>query len=247
MIADIISAFQIPPVILVLCYALGTAVFIGLAQWSRERALYFRASQSKWAFISAWMVRGFIAVIFFSVSVQGGLWEGYIPHPENPSLVAELVLLIVITVLYLGIQTRRKGMKDAFYETGLEVPRVLAFMALFVLIWAASSLLFLVLFNLHTGLVFALPALEGILEPMRDIVLVIGMIWLLPYMYWYQRSRQLYREDHQTPPKLYKFHTLLWPIVIGLVFFIMPLFFEQVARAGKLQEMMNTKPPLERI
>lgn len=93
----------------------------------------------------------------------------------------------------------------------------------------------------------AAPFLQGALDPNRDAVMVVGLLWLFPFIHWYQKSQKPGIYDQIKAPEHYKFYMLLWPIVIGLLFFIMPLFAQKLVTSDKFQDMLNAKPPLERV
>lgn len=242
MIEFLQSTFTIPPVMPVLSYALGTGIFIGLGQWSRAVALGNYDGQTLWSTIGAWMVRAWIVVILFSLSIQTGLWQGY--KPANAFYAPELLILSFVSAVYLYIKLQKHHFKEALRRYFREIAYLCAFLFIAGLIWLGTVFVFMAVNIGVVKLIAVIPALGAVLDPVRDAVMVSGALWLFPFIYWYQKAE---KKEASQKPGHYKFHHILWPIVVGLFFFILPLFIEKMVTSEKYHDMLDAKPPLERV
>lgn len=237
------DTFKIPFIFVILCYALGTGVFIGTGQWARLIAKGGYDGQNVWRFIGGWMVRGWVWVILFALSIQFGLWPEY--KPENPSYTAELIILAIVVVIFTAFQLKKGNLLRAYKA---EIIKHGIYSALAILIWGLTIGIFFLINASSYWLTLNVPFFEGVLDPSRDAAMVIGLLWLLPFIQWYQKGKIAQNwHDNAKAPQHYKFYMLLWPIIIGLFFFILPLFAQKVITSEKFQEALNAKPPLERV
>lgn len=244
MIEYLENAFNIPPIFIVLCYALGTAVVIGIGHWTRIIALGRYQKQNLWNIVGAWMLRAFVSIILFSFSVQIGYWSAYIGQPDKPSYMAELCILASVSLLYIYSVLRKEYFQEVTLKYCKEIGLVCLYLAVSCILWLASIFVFL----FAQIAIASLPSMfAGIFDPVRDAVIILVSLWLMPFIYWFNKGKDLQEKEPSKTPEHYKFHHVLWPFIVAIFFFILPLFVEKVASSGKIEEMMNAKPPLERI
>lgn len=90
-------------------------------------------------------------------------------------------------------------------------------------------------------------ALSLTVDAFQVSVMATGLIALSPFHIWYKKAKEGAELGQLETPRHYKFHHILWPFIVGLLLFILPLFMEKIADSDKLHALMNAKPSLERV
>jgi len=82
---------------------------------------------------------------------------------------------------------------------------------------------------------------DVVLIPVRESVFITGAIWIaVLYRLHVSVQRQNSGEEKEA------FHRLLWPFVLGLFFWMLPLLLNELARSEEFYEMFHRAPSLQR-
>lgn len=232
---------HIPYILLILCYALGSGIYIGLAGWTRAIAYGHYNHKTPFQTVTPWLKAAFVTVLLASLLrqafyIQGGLSDYY----------AEIVVLVIIALSFILKQ------KFLHKNSAREINRnVLAFMKLTGLFCFFTSFLWAILMGFFLLSVLLVQGINSFLpltiNAFQISVMATGLLALSPFHIWYKKAKKGAAAGSLQTPEHYKFHHILWPFIVGLLLFILPLFMEKVAGSDKFHEMMNAKPALQRV
>lgn len=232
---------HVPYLALVLCLALASGIYIGLAQWTRGIAHGQYNHKTAFQTISNWLKTAFVTVLLISLLRQALMIE----HDEA-SYHIEMILLATLSFLFV---LKRKLIHK---ENALQITENAAYFlkltglyCLFTgLLWTFLMCFFLLSLMLVHTISAALPLA---INAFQVSVMATGLIALAPFHVWYKTAKAEAKAGRVKTPEHYRFHQILWPFIVALFLFILPLFMEKVATSDKFHEMMNAKPPLERV
>ena len=210
--------FASPALLSILCVLMGAAVFFAPHVWLLER-LRNSAVQSVSlgrAVMGAAMAALFTAALFSQIYA---LIDGHgVLWPEVFVLAA-----LAIGSFILG-RLRGMGLSRLF----VKVP----------LAWFVINLKVFV-FMLATAVIIGLFTAVNI--PVRESVFVTGAVWIAAL---YKLHVSVQRQNSGKEKEA--FHRLLWPLVLGLLFWMLPLLLNELIHSEGFPEMLHRSPPLQR-
>lgn len=234
--------FQIPVIFVLLCFTLGTSVFYGLAHWCVLVQQGNYEGQSISSIISKWLLRGMIIVLFFPIFVKF-----YTIGQSDPdfSITSEVSALILIFMAFIAYQCRRNNLKlrQAVERCAFEGIKHLQLFLSIIVIWGVSACLGIAVYMMSTQAALFLP----VFDPPRDTAMVVTGAWLLPFIILYQKIIKQSEAGQIKTPDHFKFYMLLGPVLLGMLLFMVPLMVEKYIHSDKFHDLMNKKPPLERV
>jgi len=234
--------FQIPVIFVLLCFTLGTSVFYGLAHWCVVVQKGSYEGQGISSIISKWLLRGMIIVLFFPIFVKF-----YTIGQSDPdfSIASEVSALILIFTAFMFYQYRRNHLmpRQLLEKTAFEGIKHLQLFLSIIVIWGISACLGLAVYLMSAKAALFLP----VFDPPRDTAMVVTGAWLLPFIILYQKIIKQSEAGQIKTPDHFKFYMLLGPILLGMLLFMVPLMVEKYIHSDKFHDMMNRKPPLERV
>lgn len=234
--------FQIPLIFVLLCFTLGTAVFYGLGHWCVIVKNGVYEGQSISSIISKWLLRGVVIVLFFPIFVK--FYTIGQPDPYF-SVVSEISALILILASFIAYQYFKNHLKtrQVLEKIAFEGIKHLQLFLSIVVIWGGSVFIGLAVYLLSAKASAILP----VFEPPRDTAMVVAGMWLIPFVVLYQNIQNKSEAGQIKIPDHFKFYMLLGPILLGMLLFMVPLMVEKYIHSDKFHDMMNRKPPLERV
>ena len=233
---------HVPFIALILCYALGSALYIGLADWSRSIARGQYNGYNAFHTIFPWIKAALITVILASLMRQ------IADHPYDlRGYLTEIVLLTLSAfAFYLKLRTVNTGVErpPIMQNLMLFLKRVAAYCFLTLALWALLIAVFLTSF---WGLQIINAAVPMAINTAQTAIIITGLLSLWPFVVWYNKAQNRGRSGQITIPERYRFHSILWPYILGLLLFILPLFLDKVASSDKFKQMINASPALQRV
>ena len=230
-----------PYIALVLCYALGSAIYIGLAQWTRAIAHGNYNQKTPFQTITPWLKAAFVTVLLASLVRQ----TIYLQSNSSEYIAEIIVLAFIMLAFTLKQKYLHKNAAPEICAHALTFLKLTGLYCLFTsLLWAVLMGFFLLTLLLVQSVNYLLPlAIDGL----QVSVMATALLALSPLYIWYKKSKDRAAQDRLQTPDHYKFHHILWPFIVGLFLFILPLFIEKVAASDKFHDMMNAKPALQRV
>ena len=224
------DAFASPPLLNFLCVLVGAGLLFSPHIWliSKLRGAGNALSEQSLArcgYGNAMAVFFTAVMISFSyalVGEQGVLW-----------FEAALLLTLIAGGYGLALAGGR-GAQAALQETPFIWLVRNAYVFGFML---ASFALIQVLLSLFS---FMHAALFPSIVPIRETILFAGALWIGALYYLHLRALGWCKSYDAA------FHKLLWPIVLGLFFFMLPLLINEIAHSEDFHEMLNRAPRLQR-
>ena len=225
------EVFVIPPLLSVVCVLLGAGAFFAPHIWLIGK---LRAADS--AFAGQSLTRctyGNVMAMFFSgvavsqvlavISGQGVLWFEMI-----------LMLALVFGAFALGRVGGLSGVNLVRAVPLYWLVRNVAVLA-FALAGFALFQLLLSVFG------FARDTLQLGVAPVREATFVSGGVLIATLYKLYMNVR------HWDVVAVHNgFSRLIWPLVLGLFFWMLPLLLNEIAHSAEFHEMLNRTPPLQR-
>ena len=233
---------HVPFIALILCYALGSALYIGLADWSRSIARGQYNGYNAFHTILPWIKAALITVILASLMRQ----IADQPYDIRAYLSEILLLMLSAFVFYLKHRTVNTGVErpPIMHNLILFLKRVAAYCFLTLALWALLIAVFLTSF---WGLQIINAALPMAGNTAQAAIIITGLLSLWPFIVWYNKAQNRAQSGQITIPERYRFHSILWPYILGLLLFIFPLFLDKVASSDKFKQMINASPALQRV
>jgi hypothetical protein len=156
-----------------------------------------------------------------------------------------IVLAILATAFVLKQKFLHKNTAREISANALTFMKLTGLYCIFTsLLWALLMGFFLLSLLLVQAINFLLPLA---IDAFQISVMATGLLALSPFHIWYKKAKEGAAEGRLQTPEHFKFHHILWPFIVGLLLFILPLFMEKVAGSDKFHEMMNAKPALQRV
>jgi asparagine N-glycosylation enzyme membrane subunit Stt3 len=215
-------AYQTPMILRALCYLGGMSVFLGTMYWLARLALgkgnVFTLKET----VGLWSARILAVLAMLSLGLMLLSWPGL---ANKLSILPEAATLILLAALFLLTQ-KDKG----FVGLLGEALKALGVTALCLAGWALS-------FALGVAMYYIAGLTQG---PPWFPVFATGVLWLAGFSGLYAYAHHKNRTDGL------KFHQVLWPLLLGFIFVMLPDLLEHLAHSPKVHEIMQAPPRLQR-
>lgn len=259
------ETIDIPFFLFIIAFWLGNALFFGTFLWLHDikKALNNKKNSKENTNqptietsglktikqeLKGWCIRGIwlslITSIYFNIQFPN-------TQPES-TYWPEMLILTAVSILYCikiyhsKNKNAPQASKTVFWEIFQHILMALSVMAL----WAASLICAYII--MHISIMISMSDIGKTLplHPIRDAVLCLGFIWLSPYI-WLYRCIRTCSENHEKnktlPPPLssalekFSLQQILWPLLIGLLLFMLPIALQHFTNSEKLHKWLN--PP----
>lgn len=232
---------ETPIVYFALSFWTGSAVLISLYIWLRDVGQGITAAGTLKQTVITALARGLtltiLSILFVAVIHTGDL--------DPVQYWPELALFAVLLTAFSLHVTKGHGDKTKIWLHALLIETFqLTFLTIMiVLLWMLSALLGLAVMYISTILLNTV--LGGFIpfQPLRDAVMVVGLIWLLPFVFGFQTAQKKEQAGIITLPEHFKFYKILWPILLAIGLFMIPLLIEHILQKGDLEAMRNIPRP----
>ena len=218
------ESFILPPLFIVLCAALGAAFFFSPHIFLFQR----RRAPSTSVSLRQVVANNGLAVFFVitALSFLHGVFVG------GELLWFELSLLCFMCLI--GALYARQSAVTVFVLGRGAVKRfvLIAFLSILSVAGFFALLKMFILLNANTGLFF--------INPIRETVFVTGGAWIYALY-------RLYDPAGLGDEEGARFHTLLWPLLFGLLIIMAPLIVHKVVTSEEFQKSLHAPRPLPRI
>lgn len=215
--------FQVPAILYVLCYLSGMSIYLGVLVWlfpGRKNRL------GLWKTAMVYLVRTISAVALFSMvyMIASGEARKFPGH-----LLPEVAIFLLVFAFYRLMQPDKTLTWKEIIMRHLpaEAVRTAGTLLATISAWIFSIALGWALFGLNTSL--------GGPEFLPPFVL--GVLWLgaLPALYRAEKERSV------------KFHQVLSPVLLAFFLLLLPGWLDHIANSPKIDKLLHTPPPLQRI
>lgn len=232
---------HVPYIALVLCVALTSGIYIGLAEWTRGIAHGHYNHKTPFQTITPWLKIAFTTVVLASLMRQAFFLNNALSSYITESM---LLVLLIIAFLIKRKLIRRDTNAQLTRNTLQTMQKIALYCAFTITLWIILMGFFFTNLIIVQLLNSALPLT---INALQLSVMATGLLSLMPFYFWYTKAKEGEKKGHLKTPEHYKFHHILWPYIVGLFIFILPLFMEKIAASEKYHAMMNTKQYLELI
>lgn len=229
--------FYIPPLFQILCFFIGSAALLVPFLWLWHVRTSEEGGELKTLGQLAYttMMRAFFLVVLFSLVRGLVVTEDVVLLPE----IVFSVLMILGFVGHLYLQKRADFSIPFLWTASLyEIRRQLMLVLVILMIEILS---FLTVFILVYG-VMLLPGIG--VNPLELAIFMVGVFWLGGLYLFFSKVQKLCPERF---PEYFSYYKLLWPIVVGLLFFMLPLLLYDIAHSEKAREQLMRPPPLHGV
>lgn len=220
--------FNIPPMLIMLCAAMGAAAFFAPHLWLWQRVRGQRGEFLGFR-VFALMMGALFSVSLFSLI--RGFYDGLGVLPLEAFVV---FALSAGAFVYLGAQG---------YGPGVCILRAARGWLMMNMQLAVLMLVTIVLVQaVMVGLFFLNARLEtAVFNPVREAAFTGGVFWLVAL---YGLFRAVRAADQPDPA--FKFHHVLWPLALGLFLLMIPMLVQHLAVSEKFYDMMHRPPRLQK-
>jgi hypothetical protein len=215
-------AYQTPIILRALCYLGGMSVFLGTMFWLARLAFGFGNAFSLKETVGLWSARILAVLAMLSLGLMLTAWPGL---ANKLSILPEAATLVLLAALFLLTQ-KEKGFHGLFFETA----KALGVAVLCLAGWAVS-------FALGVLMYYVAGLTQG---PPWFPVFATGVLWVAAFSALYAYAHYKNRTGGL------KFHQILWPLLLGFIFVMLPDLLEHLAHSPKVHEIMEAPPRLQR-
>ena len=223
-----------PPLFFILSFWTGSALLLGVFMWLRDVHNGKYDGESLQHVVGTWLARGLFLTIITS------LLSGYITTNgsgnDNPAHYWPELLMLGAFISGIALYNRAQPQtgKDFTRIILLEVFQALFLAIVILMVWSLSYLI-------HLSMMVINSPFAAFANPLRDAIIVVGTLWIMPFTVLFMRAKNKSQKGEITLPQNFRFQNILWPILLSLIIFMLPLLIETFLHSAKYKKMMN--PP----